>query len=695
VKICIPIEDRAEGGMYTFLAMFRSFLAGAGVEITGALDDSYDVLFVNSWVVAAGDVAAVKRARPSVVVVQRVDGSARDYGRGGDADARQARVNLHADLTIFQSQYSRFSVREKFHVIARDGPVIYNPVDVERFNPAGPTVDLPRNRIRIAAAAWSTNRMKGTWAIDELAAAHADVQFVLCGRFDMVADRDNVSRLGRLDRDGMAAALRSCDLFLNLSENDPCPNVVLEAMASGRPVVFQPSGGVPELVGDTGVAIGAGGCAAAIETAFAEREALGRAARTRALTEFAAPSIFAQYLAAIAAARPRPFRPGWERLTLAARGYPVLPSLRDVARAAVVRRPEPGVRIGWITSDSFRGRKRRFADLEEVNAMRAGNIGRWIDAHQPGVMNELYQPGCRYDIVVFQKMMNADCRDEAAAIRRAGGRIVFDANVNYYHVWGDYFVPGTMPTEAQTADAYAMTRLADWVVADSTYLESIVREINPRVTWVPDNVDLTVFGEARSHEPSSPVRLAWSGVAKKAAHLLELRGVLSGIPGLELVLVSDADPEGLGALQQVVPCRVVHYSNAAYAQVLRSCDIIISPKRLVNGYEMGHSEYKITLGMAGGLPAIASPQPSYVEAISHLGGGIVADSPGEWRAAIERLAGDHELRASMGERARETVRRQYSTAAVAPRYLHVFAGLCPALARGGAAGAPQPEQRVN
>ena len=31
------------------------------------------------------------------------------------------------------------------------------------------------------------------------------------------------------------------------------------------------------------------------------------------------------------------------------------------------------MRIGWITSDSFAGRKRRFEDLEEVNAMRAGS----------------------------------------------------------------------------------------------------------------------------------------------------------------------------------------------------------------------------------------------------------------------------------------------------------------------------------
>jgi glycosyltransferase involved in cell wall biosynthesis len=32
--------------------------------------------------------------------------------------------------------------------------------------------------------------------------------------------------------------------------NDPCPSLVVEAMASGLPVVYAMSGGVPELVGD-------------------------------------------------------------------------------------------------------------------------------------------------------------------------------------------------------------------------------------------------------------------------------------------------------------------------------------------------------------------------------------------------------------------------------------------------------------
>src|SRR5207302_10711774 len=136
---------------------------------------------------------------------------------------------------------------------------------------------------------------------------------------------------------------------------------------------------------------------------------------------------------------------------------------------------------------------------------------------------------------------------------------------------------------------------------------------------------------------------------------------------VELVVVSDARPPERDELAHVAETRYEPFSLRGYARALRGCDVIVSPKRLVNGYELGHSEWKITLGMAAGLPAIASPQQSYVEAIGAHGGGIVADSAEEWTAAFERLR-DPAERAELGARARRTVEERYSTPVVARRY---------------------------
>ena len=137
--------------------------------------------------------------------------------------------------------------------------------------------------------------------------------------------------------------------------------------------------------------------------------------------------------------------------------------------------------------------------------------------------------------------------------------------------------------------------------------------------------------------------------------------------GWPLVLADAASAERLSGL----PCRVVPFSDERYVRELLDADIIISPKRLANGYEMGHTEYKIALGMAVGLPAIASPQPSYLEALAD-GGGIVARDASEWRDALARLAGDAALRAETGRRAQQTVIARYSIAAVAPQYARLF-----------------------
>jgi glycosyltransferase involved in cell wall biosynthesis len=347
-------------------------------------------------------------------------------------------------------------------------------------------------------------------------------------------------------------------------------------------------------------------------------------------------------------------------------------SLRGAALRIRGRDRRPPIRVGWVAADTLHGGTRRLSLLHTPVSMRITNTAFWINAHSGRVRNELYRPGRRYDVVVFFKAMDERCRDEAARVKGRGGRVVFDANVNYYEVWGDYEIEGTRPSPEQQRDAAAMTELADRVVADSSYLLDVVRRVNPRAEWIPDNVDLHVYRGRRAHRQRPLTRIVWSGIAAKAAHLLEAADALADVRGAELVLVSDRPPDVMRDLGGALPCTYVRFSDREYAATLRRCDVIISPKRLVNAYEVAHTEYKITLGMAVGLPAVASPQQSYREAIDARGGGVIAASTAEWREALERLVRDPGLRADLGERARLTVRERYATPVVARRYLEVI-----------------------
>ena len=305
--------------------------------------------------------------------------------------------------------------------------------------------------------------------------------------------------------------------------------------------------------------------------------------------------------------------------------------------------------------------------------MRINNTAFWMKANAPDVRTEVYRSDRRYDVVVFFKAMDAACQEQARRIQDEGGRVIFDANVNYYEIWGDYEVEGTKPTEEQQHDAIAMTKLADWVVADSSYLLDVVRRFNSRASWIPDNVDLRVYRGHRRHQPGA-LRLIWSGMAHKAAPLLAITDALAGLRNAELAIVSNEAPPVLPLLSAAIACRFVRFSERRYAQELRRSDVIISPKRLVNAYELGHTEFKITPGMAVGLPAVASSQRSYVEAISEGGGGIIADGLGEWGAALARLS-EPRVRRELGERAAETVRVRYSTAVTGRAYLDTIRAL--------------------
>jgi glycosyltransferase involved in cell wall biosynthesis len=341
-------------------------------------------------------------------------------------------------------------------------------------------------------------------------------------------------------------------------------------------------------------------------------------------------------------------------------------------------RPRSSKRVGWVTASSLDAERATFRGLPPPVAMRVANIARWINANDGGFSNELYRRDRRYDVVVFVKAMSERHREEAERAQAAGTRVVFDANVNYYEVWGEYDIADTRPTDEQRREAEAMTRLADWVVADSSYLLGVVRKLNERVSWIPDNVDTALFRPARVavRRDGAPLRLVWSGMARKAKPLLLVRDALAELrDDAELVVVSNEEPAEVGELRAAIPTRYVPFELRGYARLLRECDVIVSPKRLVNGYELGHTEWKITLGMAAGLPAVASPQQSYVEAIGHRGGGIVADSPAEWAEALERLAADPSLREAMGARALETVRERYATPVVARQYLDLLRSL--------------------
>jgi glycosyltransferase involved in cell wall biosynthesis len=108
-------------------------------------------------------------------------------------------------------------------------------------------------------------------------------------------------------REDLRPLLHQASLLVLSSRTEALPNVVLEAMAAGLPVVATRVGGVPELVrpGRTGWLVDPGdapGLAAALCQVLGDpdtRQAMGRAGRLRALQEFSLETMTQRYEAVL------------------------------------------------------------------------------------------------------------------------------------------------------------------------------------------------------------------------------------------------------------------------------------------------------------------------------------------------------------------------------------------------------------
>ncbi len=307
MRVCIPIEFKPQGGGHYFLRFLKDHLEASGWEVVHALEADYDLLFTNHWMVSRIDILRAMRYNPNVRIVQRIDGAAQDYGRKDNADDRQRAVNRLADLTIFQSAYCRYATREKFPVIGQDGPIIHNPVNGELFSPDGPrlTKDFAQD-VLVACTTWSTNPLKGAASVYQVARENPEVGFVLCGRYPDVPDLPNIYPQGVLDRQQLATALRSVGALLTFSQNEACPNHVIEALSSGLPVLYIDSGAMAEVVGDCGLPVTVENFSQQLARLMADHEQLAACARQRALTAFHPDFVFGRYMAEMEQAVERP-----------------------------------------------------------------------------------------------------------------------------------------------------------------------------------------------------------------------------------------------------------------------------------------------------------------------------------------------------------------------------------------------------
>lgn len=193
----------------------------------------------------------------------------------GDCEARNrpmAIAHARADHVFYQSEFCRqASLR---FLGPRNGPsdILYNAIDTEFFAPAkappsGPLAILVTGRIdphqsyRLVQAieGLAVARHSGLEAVLRVAGAMAPA--VEAAARQVIARHgleEAVVLSGTYSQVEAPALYRQAHAYLTLTHQDACPSAVIEAMASGLPVIHPTSGGTPELVGEAGIALPTG-----------------------------------------------------------------------------------------------------------------------------------------------------------------------------------------------------------------------------------------------------------------------------------------------------------------------------------------------------------------------------------------------------------------------------------------------------
>lgn len=172
-----------------------------------------------------------------------------------------------SDLVLYQSKFCKKTADTFLGKREKDWLICYNAVKINKYNKKQKRKSK-KWKILLGGTQYQKYRLKQ--AIEILAIARKEKINVsltvlgdLCWRLNQEACKKEadswcvnagiekyVTFIGRYTQKRMPKIFKNHDILLHTKINDPCPTVVLEGLASGLPVIYSKSGGVPELVGN-------------------------------------------------------------------------------------------------------------------------------------------------------------------------------------------------------------------------------------------------------------------------------------------------------------------------------------------------------------------------------------------------------------------------------------------------------------
>ena len=244
--------DKPWGGSNSFVIAFKNYLKNKkrdSVQIVSNINKDYDIFLIIGGLKGQGIPITIKEIeklkkygstsfigkmvrKNKKKIICRLDGLRAIYINKFDPimDTLQLKVSDLADHIIFQSRHCLESFRN-FGYNKANYTIIKNGVDQTIFNLQNKGFWNKKDKLRVFSAGWSRNPLKGYSTIAEFS-ENEGVESYFVGRWPDEINSKNVICLPPMTQTELSEHYKKCDVYLHPAKNDPCPNVVLEAMAT-------------------------------------------------------------------------------------------------------------------------------------------------------------------------------------------------------------------------------------------------------------------------------------------------------------------------------------------------------------------------------------------------------------------------------------------------------------------------------
>ena len=212
-------------------------------------------------------------------------------------------------------------------------------------------------------------------------------------------------------------------------------------------------------------------------------------------------------------------------------------------------------------------------------------------------------------------------------------------------------------------------RNARTVIVGNAYLAERARSAGAAsIEYLPTVVDLAQY--RNTPPPVGPeFTIGWIGSPSTVKYLSLIGGVLGGFcreHSARLVAVGARRVPLDG-----VPADLRPWSEETEARDVASFDVGIMPVP-DEPWERGKCGFKLIQYMAAGRPVIASPVGVNRQIVEHGVNGFLATTQAEWRAALDALFHQPDLRQQFGSAGRRQVEQHYCTRVTAPRLADIL-----------------------